>query len=680
LLKHGYPGRLLPINPKRDRVQGLPCYPRISAAPPRSPNGGVADVAILAVPPAAAVGAVRECAEAGVRCCVIMTTGFAEAGSEGAAQQEALEKIARETGLRIVGPNSMGIINSVHGMALTSSRVLDIERMIPGDIGFITQSGALMVSVYNRMYDAGLGFRYCVSPGNQVDMDICDFMEYMAEDEGTRAVCLYVEGFRSIARFLDAARACRRAGKPVLMVLAGRTPQGAEAARSHTASLAGSFVAVEAACREAGVLLTDDVDGMVEAASFIARWGPPRGSGIGILSPSGGGIAITVDRLIGSGMRIATLSEATRERLIESMLPVHAHNPVDLGGCRKADPATAAASMAALAADPDVAVVLVVLTTATVYEQKSEAMAEAALASGTPVLMAVMPGSVSDKVRAILRRLNCPYTNRLEDALRVLELWTRYGEVAGESQEPERAVSPIPGSQWSDLPGGALTEAEVKHLLGEWGIPVNRGEIARTPAEAVRIAERIGYPVALKAVSRGLVHKSDVGGVRLNLRDADATAAAFAEVIGRVSKAGSTSDLEGCLVQEMVDGGLELIVGVRREPGIGPIVMVGAGGILAELIADTAVAVAPVGPHRARALLRRLRLWPVLDGRRGKPPLDVAGVADVVGRLSVLALQLGHRLIDLEVNPLVVRPAGQGVVAVDARATLTESGGGELDG
>jgi acyl-CoA synthetase (NDP forming) len=672
LRKHGFAGRLLPVNPRRAEVQGLVCYPSIGMVP-RGDGGEAPDVAILAVPAPVVVDAVRECVEAGVRGCVIMTKWFADAGPEGAAQQETLAEIARRDGLRIVGPNCMGIINTAHSMALTSARVLDVERMIPGTIGFITQSGGLMASVYNRAHDAGLGFRYCVSTGNQVDLDICDFLEYMLEDSETRAVCLYVESLRDPARFFDLARACRRAGKPVLMVKAGRTVEGAEAARSHTAGLVGSFAAIEAACLDTGVLLTDDVDGMVEAAGFIARWGPPRGSGIGMLSPSGGGIAIMVDRLVDAGLRIASLTDTTRTRLVESMIPAQAHNPVDLGGCREADPATAAASMAALAADPNVAVVLVVLTTATVYEQKVEAMARAALATGTPVLVAVMPGSVSDQVRAILRSLGCPYTNRLDDALRVVRLWMRYGDEvcapAGDLTDAGKAPAAAGSPSGESLPDGPLTEIEVKSLLAACGVAVNRGELARTPDEAVRIAERLGYPVALKAVRRGLIHKSDVGGVRLRLRDGPAVSVAFADIARRAANAGS-DQLEGCLVQEMIDGELELLVGVRREPGLGAIVVAGAGGTLAELLHDTAVALAPVDRRHARALLRRLRIGRLLDGFRGRPPLDADAVVDVMCRMSALAVSLGERLVDLEVNPLIVRRDGQGAVAVDGRATL----------
>ncbi len=326
LVKHRFPGSIVPINPSRAEVRGIRTFPRIGEAP------GPVDVCILAVPASVLVQSVRECAEAGVGCCVIMTTGFAEIGPVGRARQDELELIARTHRMRILGPNCMGLINPHHALALTSSLVLEEGELACGRIGLISQSGALMVSMYDRAHSAGIGFSACVSLGNQSDVEICDILEYMRDDPRTEAICLYVEGFRSPRRFLELAQACRGAGKPVLMVKSGRTEAGVRAALSHTASLAGSYRVLSSACTEHGVLLLDDPDDMIRAADALLRWGVPRTDGVAVLSPSGGGAAVMIDRISERGIRPAMFNEATRTKLAKRLLPSFIGNPIDLGG------------------------------------------------------------------------------------------------------------------------------------------------------------------------------------------------------------------------------------------------------------------------------------------------------------------------------------------------------------
>src|SRR5215469_12695880 len=309
LALHGFTGEIVPLNPRRAVVQGRKCYARIADAPP-------IDVAVIAVPSAAVPQTVRECADAGVGCCVIITAGFAEAGADGVALQEEIAQISAETGMRLVGPNCLGLINLRNGMALTSARVLDVEKIIPGHIGLVSQSGALMLSVYNRAHDQGVGFSQLVSVGNQADLDVCDFFEHMITDPVTHAICLHIEGLADGRRLLNLLDRSREAQKPVVVLKTGRSAQGEEAARSHTASLAGAYPVFAAACRDKGAILVDDPDVMPLAAEFMLRHGPCRGDdGIGIVSPSGGMNGIVADRLADRGMRLARFAEATRKAL-----------------------------------------------------------------------------------------------------------------------------------------------------------------------------------------------------------------------------------------------------------------------------------------------------------------------------------------------------------------------------
>jgi acetyl-CoA synthetase (ADP-forming) len=668
LTRHGYAGRILPINPNRSEVLGHPAYPAIGKAP------GPVDVAILAVPAAALLGAVGECAEAGVGCCVIMTTGFAEAGGEaGRERQRTLVDIAQRSGMRIVGPNCMGLISPLAKMALTSSLVLEIDEIRTGPIGLVSQSGALMVSIFNRAHDAGIGFSLCVSLGNQCDLEICDFIDYLIDDPETRAICVYVEGFVDGQRFLRSAAACRAAGKPLILVKTGRTEAGVRSAQSHTASLAGSYDVLRAACEKHGVLLTDDPDGMVRAADLLCRWPTLSGNGIGVLSSSGGGAGIGVDRTVEAGMRLATLSDATKARLREILLPPQADNPIDLGGRLGGDVAGTAIKCASiLSSDPDVAALHVVLTTVPFYEATTGELAKGALASGKPVLVSVTPGSAADGPRRVLRELGCPYFDSVDQTLRVLKLMMQKRAFPPAQPAIDRPKDLPKPDALATLPAGRLTEPEAKRLLAQYGVPVTREVVAKDVEAAQRTARDIGFPVVLKAVARDLVHKSDVGGVKLGLADEAAVASAWDEIARALRKALPGAALEGCLVQEMAKGEAELIIGARRDPQFGPVVLVGFGGIMVEVLEDVQLALAPVSPQEAEAMLRRLRLWPILSGARGRPSLDVARVADAVVRVSWLAADLGARFVDLEINPLLVRRAGAGAIAVDARGSIGE--------
>ena len=665
LTRHGFKGRILPINPSRSEVVGHPAYPTIGAAP------GPVDVAILAVPPKALLPAVQECADAGVGCCVIMTTGFAEVGEEhGRERQRQLVSIARRSGMRVVGPNCMGLISPLANMALTSSLVLEIERMHTGRIGLVSQSGALMVSIFNKAHDAGIGFSLCVSLGNQCDLEICDFIDYLVADPNTSAICAYVEGFVDGQRFLRSAAACRAAGKPLILVKTGRTEAGVRAAQSHTASLAGSYATLEAACRKYGVVLTEDPDAMIRIADLLLRWPGMAGDGIGLLSSSGGGASIGVDRAIESGLRLGTLSQATKGRLLEVLLAPQADNPIDLGGRRDGDVAGAAGKCASImASDPDVAVMLVVLTTVPFYEATTRELATAALASGKPVLFWVTPGSAAEGPRRALRELNCPYFDSLDQVIRILRGFFA-ARTGGKLEAPVRPKDLPAAPDRSGLAPGRLTEPEAKRLLAQYGVPVTRETLARDAAGAAQAARAIGFPVVLKAVARDLVHKSDIGAVRLRLGDEAAVKQAWEEIHAAVRSAIPGSPLDGCLVQEMVRGEAELIIGARRDPQFGPLVLVGFGGVLVEVLEDVQLALAPISKDEARAMLRRLKLWPVLDGARGRPKLDTDTVADCLSRLSWLAADLGASFGDIEVNPLMVRVAGQGAIAADARGTL----------
>ena len=673
LTRHGFPGTVYPINLHRAEISGHKAYPRISDVP-KAP-----DVAIIAVPPSRLLESAREAADVGVGCCVIITTGFAEAASElGAAQQAELVELAVKSGMRIIGPNCLGLIVPHHRMALCSSVVLNTDTLGDGSIGLVSQSAGLMVSVFDRSKTDGIGMRYAISVGNQSDLEICDFLEYMIEEPQTKAICVYIEGVLDPARFRRAARACRAADKPLLLIKTGRTEAGVVAAKSHTASLAGSWPVFEAVCREEGVVLARDPDDMMRAAHLLASYpGRRLGGRVGVVASAGGGASTASDRVVEVGLRLPAVNDATREELKKLLLPPQARNPVDLGGRAVAQDMEIAGDCArVLLADPNIDYALCFLMSMPFYLKRTTAVAEAALASGKPLAIVCTPGAAADAARAALRKLGLIVYDSFEQALRVLCLLADYDKLRGEAAAlPDRPAGLPSRDAVKRVAAGAQTESEVKSLLAQYGITTSREIVAASAEAAANAAERLGFPVVVKVISRDIVHKSDAGGVRVGLADRASVLGAVTAIEQSVARAVPGARIEGYSVQEWVRGEAEIIVGVRRDEQFGPVVIVGLGGIAVEILNDVAIATAPVSAHRVHRLLTTLRTAPLFRGARGRPPLDIDAIAATVERVSWLAADLGARLVDLEVNPLIVRAHGGGAVAVDARATFAPANG-----
>jgi acetyl-CoA synthetase (ADP-forming) len=669
LTRHGFSGEVYPINHNRAEIAGYKAYPRMAAVP-HAP-----DVAIVAVPTDRLLATVTEAAEVGVGCCVIISTGFAEAGSQGAEQQAQLVDLVTRTGMRIVGPNCMGLIVPHHRLALCSSVVLNTDALGDGSIGLISQSGGLMVSVFDRAKTDGIGLRYGISLGNQSDLEICDFLEFMIGEPETKAICLYVEGLLDGARFRKAARACREAGKPLLVVKTGRTAAGVIAAKSHTASLAGSWEAFAAVCREERVVLAVDPDDMLRAAHFLVR-NPRarRGGRVGVLSAAGGGAATASDRVLEVGLELPALTAETHEVLGRMLLPPQAVNPVDLGAPLAPGGGDIAADAArALFADPNVDYGLVFLMSTPAFLKRSIVLAEEGEASGRPVLIVCTPGAAVDPARTELRKRGVVYFDSFEQSLRVLALIAQYDRwLAIPDAHRARPADLPPPEGLEKVRAGFQTEAEVKRLLAAYGIAIARERQAATAEAASDAAATIGFPVVLKAISRHIVHKTDVGAVRVGLKDEAEVFAAAEEMRQRLRTTVPDAHVEGFSVQELVRGEAEVIVGVHRDRQFGPIVIVGLGGVAVEILNDVAVATAPVAAEHVRRMIAGLRVAPLFGGVRGRPPLDMAAIADTVERVSWLAHDLGARLVDLEINPLIVRAGSEGAIAVDGRATFED--------
>ncbi len=680
LKKHGFSGRIAPINPRRHEILGLLAYPSITAVP------YPVDVAVVVVRAELAVDAVRDCASAGVGVCVIIAAQFAEMGGEGMNRQKAIVRVARESGMRLLGPNCLGLVNAHQKLALSPSVALGTMTHLPeGGIGLVSQSGALMGSMLIRGFDSGAGFSVCVSVGNQADLELCDFFEYLIDDPATRVICLYLEGLLHARRFVALARRARERGKPVLAAKAGRTEPGARAVRSHTASLAGGHAVFEAVCAAAGVVVMPDALDLVAAADVIIRQGRMAADGIGVLSGSGGSGALWTDAIHESGLRLGRLGPATRAGLRELLPETHRDLPIDLGivgahGLSYSEAITRIVS--AVMADPDIGAGLYVMTTQPDMPIAARAIAVVGEQCGKPLLYVNAAGSSGETARRILREMGYLSFDTPDEALRTLKaLAADYAlRTADEARTVElQRVRRTPLPDLRDLPRGALTEPESKSLLARFDIPVTRECLATSRDAAAACAAQIGYPVALKGVARGLVHKSDAGAVRLGLDGGAAVREAFDAIHEALARAGfGPEKFEGCLVQEMVDADAELLLGARPDPQFGPVVVLGAGGTLVELIRDVQLIPTPVAFADARAALRRLKIFPLLEGYRGRPRADLDRIVEITVRVGEIAALLGQALVDLDINPLMVR--GDRVVAADAWATLAEDEGSSGSG
>ena len=664
LIEGGYTGKIIPINRTRKTLRGLACYPAI---------GDVAepiDVAVLTVPSSYVDGVVAECAAAGVKACIVVSSGFAEMGADGAARQDALAATARAAGMRMLGPNCLGLAVPRRALALSPTVVFTLGGdLSDGGIALVSQSGALMTQMYAVALDAGAGFSGCVSVGNQADLELTDFIEYFIDDPATRVIACYVEGLVAPGRFVAALARARAAGKPMLVTKVGRTEAGADVARSHTASIAGSFAAFEAVCRRHGATLFDQAEDMIRAADVLDRCGRAPGTRYAVISGSGGGAALATDNLAQTPFEAARLSDASLAALADAYAIPQRKLPLDLGAHLAGyGPDRSVQVAETVMGDPGVDCGVLVVTPQPFIGETVDAFVTAGRHNDKPILVIAQAGLVRAEMAAVVARHDYPVLPSLGAAIGCLATFAPAEDIGGETPD---AIE-LPGEATAS---GRLTEMQAKALLDAAGVPTTNDVFAATSDDAVAAADRLGYPVVLKAVCPTLVHKSDVGGVRVGLADAAAVAAAWDAIAEGLARHGH-DDFEGCVVAEMVTGIAELIVGARCDPDFGPMVVIGFGGTWVEIVEDVQVAMAPISAGQAETMMRRLKLWPLLDGVRGQPAADVAAAAEAASRVSHLAAALGRRLVELDVNPLIVGAAGEGAVAVDARATLQEESHG----
>ncbi len=664
LARH-YRGTILPVNPGHARIADLPCFPDLAALPERP------DLVGIAVPGPGVEAVLRAAAAAGIPGAIVFSSGFAEIGTaEGIAMQGRVAVVARETGLRVLGPNCTGAVNVRLGAACNILPSVRDLPMVPGGVALVGQSGALGYVVFQAMH-RGVGFSRLISTGNSCDVDLADLVNFLIEDGDTEVIALLFESVPDGARLLAALERAFRAGKPVVACKVGTTSAGGRAALSHSGMLAGDAAAFRAAFERTGVMEVQALEDLLETAVFLSRAGRPAAGGVGILSGSGGSVVMAADKAERHGIPMPQPTPPTVAGL-RARLPDFATiaNPADITAESIRDESLYAECVRTFAADPGFASVAVLMPSAHGEAAVTRARGMDALAAelGKPMTLVWMnewhegPGTrIYDASRtlSVFRSLDrCMAAYRLWfDAARkrpILEARPADRRSGPEAVEAARHLAAVP-------PGGSLTERESKAILALYGVPATEERLCTGREDAVRTADALGYPVVAKVEAPDIRHKSDIGGVRLNLRDAAAVGDAYDAITAAVA---GQPGVAGVIVARMVPPGVEMIVGARRDAQFGPLVVFGFGGTLVEIVGDVAVRLAPVTPAEVRDALDGLRMRRVLDGARGAPPADVDGFCRLVARVSDLVADLADDISEIDVNPVILGPDGG--IAVDA--------------
>ncbi len=682
ILRHGFTGVVYPVNAVAKAVHSVRAYPSVEALP-ETP-----DLAVVVVPAAHVVEVAEACARRGVRALVVVSAGFKETGATGRAREQALAEIAHRSGMRLVGPNCLGVVNTDPDVRLDATFAPTFPPA--GPVGFLSQSGGLGLAILEHAAALGIGVSQFVSVGNKADVSGNDLLEYWERDPHTRVVLLYLESFGNPRRFTQIARRVAR-HKPIIAVKSGRTRAGSRAATSHTGSLAGADTAADALFLQSGVIRTDTMEEMFDVAMLLAHQPAPAGRRVGIITNAGGPGIMATDACVSHGLKITTLTDATTDAL-RALLPAEASvgNPVDM--IASASPEVYEEATRLLFADANVDAVMVVFVPPIVTRSQDVAHAivrvaeEARAAGNTKPVVSCFLGrhGVTEGLRS-LHEGHIPSYAFPESAAIALARAARYGAWRAEPEGRVLRYTDVSPTAANDALSDArrrgarlLDPLETARLLSAYNIAMPSMRIVHSAREAEAVAHALEFPVVAKLVSPTITHKSDVGGVIVDIESPQAAAAAFDAIVARLREKNRDGDMSGVLLQEMVPGGIETIVGATADPVFGPVIMFGMGGVYVELLRDVAFRVHPLTDRDARELVRSVRGARLFDGFRGAPPGDVAALEQVILRLSQLVGD-HPEITEIDINPLVVLPPGDGCIALDARvAIVTEEGQMEL--
>jgi acyl-CoA synthetase (NDP forming) len=658
LKESGFAGAILPVNPNRAEVQGLKAYASARDLPVAP------DIALIAVPAKHALEAIRDCGERGTRAAIVFSAGFAETGDDGAAEQHQLAATAARYGMRLLGPNCLGAFNSEIGFYGTFSAILDADRPKPGPVAIVSQSGAYGSHLAHLAGARGLGIRYFLTTGNEVDVDVAEGLLWLAERPDVSVILAYAEGITKPALFLEALRRARANRKAVIFMKVGRSDVGAEAVASHTAALAGADEVYDAVFRQFNVYRARTTAEQVDIAYACARGIYPKSNRLGIFTLSGGFGIQMADAAADAGLDVAPMPEAAQAEL-KALLPYASpRNPVDATAQALTDLDVTSRYLACMLERGGYDAVVGIFGSAPASPSFGDPLRRAlqAAVTGFSDRLLVLTASAPRDVISAYEEAGFLVFEDGHSAVTALSALVRIGQ----GFAVEEAGLPVLAPASERLVGRSLSENDAKLLLGKAGIAFPREALATDPDMAARFAAEIGFPVVVKIVSADIPHKTEIGGVLLDLSDAEAVREAATLIFARARAARPDAVLDGVLVAPMLKGGVETIVGVNRDPVFGPVVMFGLGGVFVEVLKDVTFRVAPFGKAEAHRMIREIKGYRMLEGVRGMPPADIDALADLLVAVSAFAAAHADDVAGIDLNPVLVRAQGEGAVALDA--------------
>jgi acetate---CoA ligase (ADP-forming) len=674
LLYAEFNGSVYPVNPKAKGICGVHCYASIDAIP------STVDLAVLIVPASAVIATAQQAIDKGVKGLVVISAGFKETGHEGAELEGKLRDLVQAASVPLIGPNCLGIINTDPTVSMNAA--FGRKMPDPGNLAFLSQSGALCTSVLDYAEERQMGFSKFISFGNKADVNEIDLLSYLAKDEKTKVIAMYLEDISDGRRFIETCdEIFWKTHKPMLCLKSGRSPEGAKAVSSHTGSLAGSDSVYDALLTQSGVQRVDTIAELFDNAALYCTQPLPKGNRVAIITNAGGPGIMATDAAVRHGLKLAEPSEATKEVLKKS-LPVTAslRNPIDVIGDARSDRYRAAVRTVLEDENVDMGMVILTPQSMTEIEETAAVVPESVKGINKPVVCSFMGAKDVAPGVAILRAAGIPNYHFPEDGIKSLAAADR---LVALHEIPRRE---IPAFTDLDVEGAKkivadgldghdkryLTQAECRPLFACYKLPLLKSGIATTSEEAAKLAESFGVPVVMKVMSADVVHKFDAGGVILNVHGAEEATAAYKKIHTNVKKAVPNATIQGILVEEMARKGVEVILGASRDPRFGPLMMFGLGGTLVEVLKDVAFRLAPMWQISAERMVRQIRSFQVLDGFRGTPPSDIHAIVETMLRLS--AMVCNHpEISELDINPLIVHANGQGCSVADSRVMLRKA-------
>ena len=657
MLKDNFQGKLFPVNPNRDIVQGLQAYPNISSVPVP------VDSAVISVPENVALQVIKECAESGVKSAVVFTSGFAETGTAGLDAQQQIAKIASDSGMRILGPNCLGVFNLSAGWFGTFANTLASKKIPTGPIGIVTQSGAYGGHLFTITQNRGVGTNYWVTTGNEVDIDVAEVIKFYASEPEIRVIISYAEGIKNGNRMREALQAARNAKKPIIFMKVGSTEAGARAAASHTASLAGEDAIYDGLFKQYGVYRAETTEEMADVA-YACQFGRyPNGPKIGLQTISGGIGVQMADAASKKGFDVAPLPKSTQEKIIKLIPFAGVNNPVDFTGQVLNERKLLEDSMRFVIDEADYDSQILYLASLPISEFTKDISLEifTALRKRYPEELMFLSMIGPQESRKPYEEIGYPCFEDHSLAVRAMAALRYFAEVF--KQGKQKVIPSTKGNKLARLEKN-ISEFEAKSILSAAGIPANREILTQSCEEAIEAQKTIDGPVVLKVASPDIPHKTEIGGVLLNLTTKEEVEESYQKLITNVQSNAPKAKIDGIIVAEMITGGIETVLGVTKDPVFGPTVMFGLGGVFVEVLKDVTFRVAPFGPKEAHRMIDEIRGRAVLDGARGAPPADIDALANAISTLSIFAAENSDTIQTIDINPFLALP--KGAVAVDA--------------